>query len=296
MATVWENWEPLHGEQPYTLLALHPFGRFAARQVSTWTDTTVERAAIWDAETRKIVWNPGNANAICWTPDGDEVLLIRDPYDPAVMASGQYEYAHYFERRSWPALEVIECSKYEVPDGWVVGLVPHPHRKLACVVWRDQCCSGIGFVSWESGSACSIPDSQCSVSTNLNSDAVFSPKGRYLVCAYGIDCWWSDDPEEPSPGGEFQAGVVVITDLDTWEHRDVEVRLSAPADWLLNDPEDSTSLALFSRPRFVDDEQFEVESELSGVLRFRVTGERQAEPSAAADPARHFASWGSVAP
>ena len=277
MSTEWENWEPLHGEQPYTLLALHPSGRFASRQVVTWTSTTVERAAIWETETRKLVWDPGNANAICWTPDGAELLLIRDPYDSAVIASGQGDYEHYFERRSWPSLEMIECNKYEIPDGWAVGLVAHPRRKLACVVWRDQCCSGVDFVSWEEGVARSLSDVAYSIGTNLNSDVAFSPDGRYLACAYGEECWWSEDSEEPSPGGEFRAGMVVVTDLNTWEHRDSEIVLSAPAGWEPEDPEDSEFLSRFSTPRFIDAEQFEVQSDLSGVLRFRVTGEKVAE-------------------
>ena len=97
MSTIWQDWEPLHGRQPYSLLATHSGGQFVARQVTAWTNTTVERAGIWDAKTRQLVWNPGNANAICWTPDGNEVMLILDPYDPDLIAKGA-PYEHFFER------------------------------------------------------------------------------------------------------------------------------------------------------------------------------------------------------
>jgi hypothetical protein len=131
-------------------------------------------------------------------------------------------------------------------------------------------------VTWEDGKARQQREGEYSVGTNLNSDVVFSPDGQFLVCAYGIDCWWSDDPEETSPGGEFKAGVVVITNLDTWEHRGTEVFLSVPAGWLADDPEDTTSLSEFSTPRFLDADQFEVRSGMGEVLRFRVAGERMA--------------------
>lgn len=278
--TTWQDWEPLLGEQPFAELAVHPSGRFVARQVSVWLHTTVERASVWDAETRKIVWNPGDANALCWTPDGTEVLLIREAYQPKPSARPtvlvtplQSEFTHTFERRRWPSTDLVEALPFEMPDGWPVAVAVHPFRNLACVVRRDQCLTGVMFVDWAAGPARQLLDADYTVGSNLNSDVAFSPDGRYLVCAFGEECWWSDDPEEPSPGGEFLAGVVVITDLATFEHRDVEVFLSVEAGYLPEDG-DITSPALFSRPKFDGNDHFKLMSGMGHSLAFRVTGER----------------------
>jgi hypothetical protein len=57
-----DTWEPLHGQWPDTQLALHPARQFVAGQVCTWRETSVERAAVWDVKTKKIVWRPRNSS------------------------------------------------------------------------------------------------------------------------------------------------------------------------------------------------------------------------------------------
>ena len=137
-------------------------------------------------------------------------------------------------------------------------------------------CSGVGFVSWESGSAISVKDGEYSVSTNLNSDAVFAPDGKHLVCAYGEHCWWTTDPEKPSKGGTFPAGMIVIQNLETWEPVTAEVILSVQKGWRPEDPEDTLTPSLFSQPRFLDAERFEVLAGTGELLQFRLSGERVA--------------------
>jgi hypothetical protein len=62
------DWEPLLGERPFCELSVHTSGEFVALQASVWLETTRERAAVWDTRTKKIVWNPGDANAVVWVP------------------------------------------------------------------------------------------------------------------------------------------------------------------------------------------------------------------------------------
>src|SRR3954463_15808032 len=76
------DWEPLLGERPSFRLALHPCGAFVAMQASVWIETTVERAAVWETGTRRIAWDPGNANALAWAPGGEEILVVRESFTP----------------------------------------------------------------------------------------------------------------------------------------------------------------------------------------------------------------------
>jgi len=82
------NWEPLLGERPHSQLARHPSGDFVAMQVSAWIETTVERAAVWDTRTRKIAWNPDDANALAWVPGGEEILVLRESFTPNLSGRG----------------------------------------------------------------------------------------------------------------------------------------------------------------------------------------------------------------
>lgn len=211
------------------------------------------------------------------------MLLIRVSYHPnpsvrpAVLVTPlQSEFAHTFERRRWPSTELVEATPFVMPDSWPVAVAVHPSRKLACVVRRDQCLPGVMFVDRTAGPARQLLDADYTVGSNLNSDVAFSPDGRYSVAAFGEECRWSEDPDEPSPGGEFKAGVVVITDLDTFTRHDVEIMSTAEAGWLPEDPDDFSSPALFSKPRFVADDRFELTSGMGHRLAFRTSGERLA--------------------
>ena len=62
------------GERHHSQLARNPGGNFVAMQVTVWIETTAERAAVWDTSTRKIAWNPDDANALAWVPGGEEML------------------------------------------------------------------------------------------------------------------------------------------------------------------------------------------------------------------------------
>ena len=144
------QWEKLRGQVPHTHMDTDPTGRYQARQVCVWTDTTVERAAIWDIESGRITWVEDDVVAICWTPCGEQILLVRESYCPNPAARGpvivtpvQSEFTYGFERRAWPSGEVLAVAPVNLPMGWPVEVRCSPGGNVAGVAWRDQCESGI---------------------------------------------------------------------------------------------------------------------------------------------------------
>jgi hypothetical protein len=250
------EWEHLQGEPPCCQLSVHPSGDYVALQASVWLDTTTERAAIWDTRTKKIVWNPGDVNAMAWVPGGNAILLLREVY--------------CFELRSWPSLDLIGSCPIEPPTGWLTDIVPSPNGSLACVVWEDQCEAGIELVSWESGQPNRLEDHGYFGQSNLIDGPVFSPNGRHIAFTYGNGWWWSDEsPETPSEGGSFNAGCVVIGDLDLGAFREIAVTVTVPQGWLPENPGDITN-ELLGCPTFIDDSTVALELRTGDVRRFSV--------------------------
>src|SRR6476646_2629411 len=60
------TFDRLPRERPWQLLDRHPDGLHAAMQVIVVLETTVERAAVWDVETGRIVWAPEGVSALAW--------------------------------------------------------------------------------------------------------------------------------------------------------------------------------------------------------------------------------------
>jgi hypothetical protein len=251
------DWEPLVGERPFSRLARHPGSDFVALQVSAWIETTVERAAVWDTRTRKIAWNPGDANALAWVPGGEEILVLRESFEPNPSDRGicvtplQSEYSHAFERRSWPSLDLIASAPIDPPTGWLIDLVPSSSRPIACVVWQDQCEAGIEVVSWEGGQPGQIAGRGYYGDSNLISGPAFSPDGRSIAISYGEPCWWSDHHETPSKGGDLKVGWVVVGDPRAGKYREIDVIVPIPEGWLPDDPGDIRN-ELLDCPEFVD--------------------------------------------
>jgi hypothetical protein len=69
------SWEPLYDQVPIAGLDRHPTGEFVALRV-----TYQNGAAVWCSDTKRLAWHRDQARALSWTPDGNEVVLIRDDY------------------------------------------------------------------------------------------------------------------------------------------------------------------------------------------------------------------------
>ncbi len=256
-------WEPLGGKLPQFYLGKHPSGTFVAMQVSLMLETLIERAAVWNAETCRIEWDPGNANALCWIEDGNQILVLEevfipDHHHPAVFATPlQREYVHFLRRFSWPKREHISSIEVTFPTGWLVDIVPSPTEALACFVWEDQHEAGIEFVSWEDGHLRQLPDSGYFGRSNFIQGPVFSPDGRFVALSYGEGTWWSDEPDVPSLGGLFKVGWVVVGETASGTYREIEVTASVAEGWLPDDPDDIKN-ELPSCPVFIDNEAFRI--------------------------------------
>ena len=111
----------------------------------------------------------------------------------------------------------------------------------------------------------------------------FSPHGRFVVAAYGTECWWSDDPEQPSSGGRLRVGWAVIGDVAHGQYREAELAVSVQEGWFPEDPEDMIALEIPSTPAFTDDGSFEVQLPQGCRHVINTFGELGAEPRLAPD-------------
>jgi hypothetical protein len=256
------DFEPLHGDQPVVVLDEHPGGEFIAMRVSGGD----ERAAVWSTKSRKIVWQPEGVTALCWTPDGEEVLLVREFYEyqpekhEVIVTSLQSEYSHFLERRSWTDKKPVGQCEIRLPRGWIVNLLASPTGTLVCCVWNDQHEAGIELFSIAGKEVRQLGGrGYDGKHSNLLEGPVFSPDGCYLVLAFGNYAWWSPgDPETPSLGGQRTVGWVVVGDMRADNYRVKNVQKIVPKGWLPpNDPNDFRHV-LLSCPSFTDSDHFKV--------------------------------------
>jgi hypothetical protein len=256
-----QNFEPLHGKTPVLVLDEHPNGELMALQVLAQD----ERAAIWSTQTRKLVWEPQDVNALCWTPDGNDILLVqelyqRDPQKHRIISTPlQSECYHVLERRSWPDRHLVGRCAITPPRGWITDLLVAPTGEIACYVWNDQHEAGMELLSIAVGRIHQLEGrGYQGKQSNLLEGPAFSPDGRYLVLTYTTYAWWSpDDPETPSLGGQCNVGLVVVGDMTSGSYRVCKVNKPVPGGWLPPEPNDFCYRCL-SRPHFLDADHFVV--------------------------------------
>jgi hypothetical protein len=274
-----EGFEPLYGQVPLVVLDEHPSREFVAMRVSPATDVYGERSAIWSTKSRKLVWIPENVNALCWTPDGQGVLLAREFYQrqpgkhDIIVTPLQSEYSHFLELLSWPGKKPIDECEIDLPRGWIVDLLASPTGKLVCCVWNDQHEAGFELFSITERRVRQL-DGQGyhGQYSNLLEGPVFSPGGRYLVSAYTNHAWWSpDDPETPSLGGQCKVGWIVVGDTATGRYQVLEVHKLLPTGWLPSNPNDFCYV-LLSRPSFSDPDHFKIMLPTGEERSFSVSG------------------------
>lgn len=260
------KWERLLRQVPHTRLDAHPTEPYQAHQVSVWTDTTVERAAIWDMRDGRIAWVEEGVVAICWLPNGRQILTVRESYRPDPAARGpvivtpvQCEFSYGIERRAWPSGAVLASGPVKLPMGWPVEVRCSPRGDVAGVAWRDQCESGIELFDLDATACQQRSGAGCFARSNRNSLIAFSPDGGLVAAAYGIELWWSDDPDQPSPGGRRKAGWAVIGDVVRGGYREFELIVSVPKGWCPEDPGDMLAFEIPSPPAFADDGSFDVQ-------------------------------------
>ena len=251
------KWEALDGNFPVACLDIHPSDKFISMQVIAYNGITNERAAIWDVNTKKIVWCPENASALCWIENGTELLVIERIYQPSkekpslYATATQNEYKYFMRRLSWPALDTISSIELNFPLGWIIDVVPSPTDKLVCFVWQDQCESGIEFVSWQQSELKQLPDIGFYGNSNRIQGPVFSSDGTTLAMSFGVGFWWAETPEGPSLGGDFNVGCLIWSETGSGSYNRIDINVSIPNGWKPRDPEDILHNEFLSKPEFV---------------------------------------------
>jgi hypothetical protein len=259
------DWEPLDGAAPDTVLDEHPGGDCIVFQVWPLNSTT-ERAAVWDGRTRKICWNPGNANAMCWIEGGRELLVLEEEYVPAAerpeifVTPLQSDYRHYFRRVSWPGQETIEQIEVRYPTGWVTDVMVVPgHDRLGCFVWEDQCEGGIEFVSWNSGPLRQLEGlGYFGEGSNRIRGPAFSADGSALAMSYGPGVWWEELFEEEEGVVKRDVGFVVWGRTLSGEYQRIDLEVEVEIGWQPEDPEDMVRNELLGLPEFVSNNEIRI--------------------------------------
>jgi len=258
------TWELLEGAIPSVYLDSHPSGKFVAMQALSCEEVNTERTAIWNTKTRKIHWDPGNANALCWIENGTELLILEESRKkgavrpPLFVTPTQAEYQHFMRRMSWPALDTISSLELKFPMGWLIDIIPSPSDKLACFVWQDQCESGIEFVSWKEKELRQLPKIGFCMNSNLIQGPVFNPDGSTLAMTFGGGFWWGSTPEEPSPGGNFNVGCLIWSETGSGNYHRIDINVSIPIGWKPRDPEDILHNEFLSKPEFISPREVKV--------------------------------------
>jgi hypothetical protein len=277
------------GEFPYALLDRHPNGRHLAMQVRVWRDGAVDRAAVWDAHTKRVAWAPDGVLALCWLPGGRELLLVRDRVPkPHLMDVGFFrgerpERARHMrtvERFSWPddvtreEPRALDAAPMPLAAGEAWAIVPSPTEALAAVTWLDQSEAGVELVSWADGAPLTHLSGRGHFGDRSNTlnTPTFSQDGQYLVLIYGAPQWWTgedDDPDEPSPGGTFCCGWAVVGDVAQGTYTEYAVEVTVPSGWVPEDPHNA-EWDYLPPAEFAGSKEFVVPLPTGGSWRFHV--------------------------
>ncbi len=260
-----ESWESLDGNFPVACLDIHPSNQFISMQVISDYGYTNERAAIWDVKTKNIIWCPDRVNAICWIENGKELLVLETKYDTTANRPNLYatptesEYQYFVRRLSWPDLDDSSHLQIFIPMGWLIDIVPSPIEKKACIVWQDQCESGIEFISWECGVLKQLAEMGFKTNSNFIQGPVFNIDGSVLAMSFGAGCWWSDAPDEPSRGGTFNIGHIIWREMNSSKYNRINVNVNVPAGWLPDDPMDILRNMYLSSPTFISPNEVKIQ-------------------------------------
>lgn len=276
------GYQPIKGKEPFALLDRHPDGIHVGLQAP---DSPLNRAGVWNAGTRRLVWEPNETVALCWLTGGTEAALIRYAYEhepdlhtgKVVIASPlQSEHSWSLERWSWPDRERKRYIRIASRTGWFDNVAASPNGDVVAALWMEQDCAGVELIQLDRYGDRQLVGRSLEVDTNWVTGPVFSPDGRVLLlfCGRG-DSWWapgSYDEDTPSPGGTFDFGQVVIYDLESQARSARNIPVRVPQGWLPRKPWSHRDF-LLDEGRFVNGREIEIQLPTDEVIAVPLGGD-----------------------
>ncbi|MDQ6722467.1 MAG: hypothetical protein M3003_16975 [Candidatus Dormibacteraeota bacterium] len=254
------RYSKIHGQRPGTVLDRHRDGRHIALQA---LDVPLDRAGIWDTQSRKLVWEPKDTVALGWTSGGDQILSVTHRYRGSARHPRQFltvpdsEVGYELRFASWPGLEPLASCELHLAKGWFdwVGVSPAGNR--AAVRWINE--EGGGFILVEINRTASkqLDGAEYHTTPNNISVPVFAPDGRNIVLACGRSDWWSTQEQEPLEGATLAVGHIAVYEMDFGPVREEGVRVTIPSGWSPADP-GSPEAQLLGDPRFTGPTTFAI--------------------------------------
>lgn len=184
------SFEEFEGEKPCRLLDQHPDGKYVAMQIET---IDAFFAAIWNTETKQLVWTPEGSLGLAWLHHGTQIALLQNP-----ALSDEIFFTIY----SWPEGDLLQQCALRFPFGYRFDLVVSPTSDFAVCQWIDQSEFGFEFITIHPDNIEHLAqDSYINQKTNFSTRPVFNPDGRLWVCAYQDDTsWWIERSSLEYPG------------------------------------------------------------------------------------------------
>jgi hypothetical protein len=242
------------GYIPYRLLDSHSDEKHRVMQAK---DHSSGRSAVWDKETKRIVWRPERAIALAWLNNGTQIGVLRRA------SSTPYEFVLY----TWPEAQLLHHCPVSPPPGWgeMLDLVISPQSNLALCLWLDQSEAGFEFIDISPQGV--SHDAQAGYflkGTNDVTRPAFSPYGQFWAFGYKMyEIWWVPDPEDietydqPARGGKYPLGALQVFQRKKPFSQAIPLIATLPAGWLPADP-DTEDVLYLGNPVFLDEEHVQV--------------------------------------
>lgn len=233
-------------------------GRLLALQTPVWASTLATRAGVWEASSGRLVWEPPDATAMCWSPDERYVLLIREWIDLSVQhvpwligPLGKPRYR--LELLTWPDRRSVgRCQLGStLPDdefvGWYDFVVVSPRGDLAAIRWVDDYNAGVVLISLTGEELEETRRPGIRARWNAIHGPVFSPDGRVLAMTCGD--WRVNETDK----AEDRSGWIWLYNSLNQRIWEIPLQPELPAGWSMDDWE-----TWIGEPRFVTNTQFSI--------------------------------------
>ena len=254
------RYSKIHGQRPGTVLDRHRDGRHIALQA---LDVPLDRAGIWDTQSRKLVWEPKDTVALGWTSGGDQIVAVTHCYRGSARHPRQFlaipesEVGYELRLASWPGLEPLASCELHLAKGWLDWVGASPAGNRAAVRWINEDRGGFILVEINRTAIKQLDGAEYHTTPNNISLPVFAPDGRNIVLACGRSDWWTTEEQEPLEGATHEVGHIAVYEMDLGPVREERVRVTIPNGWSPADPE-SPEAHLLGDPRFIGPSTFAI--------------------------------------